>query len=374
MKKRTRISLIASILLIAVNFLQVQIMWQENGIPIRQGINIEWSRAAAIMNDNSVVYTWSDTKNGDRGLFAQKVNSSGNLLWEEGGVTVNDASNRQEDGVVIETTDGGVILAWVDFRHNDDGDIYAQKLNSDGVIQWDTEGIPLSLASNIQISLNIVSDGAGGAFVIWQDNRGSTGGTDIYGTHVLTDGTIAAGWEADGNPVAAENAAQNKHTFWNDHEGNAVLAWMDNRNPDDDCIYIQKIEGDGTLSWGTGGVLFAHVGGDKNSVKICPDGNETGFILSWRDKNEDTDGDIRAQRIDLNGNRLWGDDGKVIYAGDGIQINPRVTTVTGGGAFVVWEDGRDSVDDTDIYGQKLDRSIINFKRRKIKYFERWYIS
>jgi len=354
MKKRTRISLITSILLVAASLIQAQIMWQENGIPIRQGVNIEWSRAAAIMNDNSIIYTWSDTKNGDRGLFAQKVNSSGDLLWEEGGIAVNDASNRQEDGVVIETTDGGVILAWVDFRNNDDGDIYAQKLNTDGELQWNIDGVPLSLASNIQISLNIVSDGAGGAFVIWQDNRGSTGGTDIYGTHVLTDGTIATGWEADGNPVVAENAAQFKHTFWNDHEGNAVLAWMDNRDPDDYCIYIQKIEPDGTLSWGTGGVLFTHVGGDKNSVKICPDGNETGFILSWRDKNDDADGDIRAQRIDLNGNRLWGDDGKVIYSGDGLQLNPRVATVSGGGAFVVWEDGRDSVDDTDIYGQKLD--------------------
>ena len=76
--------------------------------------------------------------------------------------------------------------------------------------------------------------------------------------------------------------------------------------------------------------------------------------MSWRYKTDDSDGDIRAQRIDDDGSKQWGNNGVIVYAGDGIQINPRIATVSGGGAFVVWEDGRDSVDDTDIYGQKLD--------------------
>jgi len=221
------------------------------------------------------------------------------------------------------------------------------------VTQWNDGGIPVSLADGIQISLNIVKDGVDGAYLIWQDNRGS-GGTDIYGTHILSNGTIADGWDADGNAIAAENGAQNKHTFWDDPNGGAVLAWMDNRDPDDICIYIQQIESDGELNWGDGGLLLTHVDGESNSVKICPDGTDSGFIFSWRYKTDDSDGDVKAQRIDLNGNKLWDSNGVVVYSGSGIQKNPRVATVAGGGAFVVWEDGRNSVDYKDIYGQKLD--------------------
>ena len=55
--------------------------WQENGIPIRQGENIEWFRSAAPLEDGSVVYVWSDTKLGDRDLWAQRVDANGNNVW-----------------------------------------------------------------------------------------------------------------------------------------------------------------------------------------------------------------------------------------------------------------------------------------------------
>ncbi len=192
------ISVIALVVFCSGLFAQIQ--WQEQGISVRQGVNIEWSRAAAPVDDGYIIYVWSDTRRGDRDLWAQKIGEDGNLIWGENsnhpgyptmkeGTLVNGEINRQEDPVVIDIGDGEVIIAWVDFRHEDSGDIYAQKLNTDGEVQWEEEGVPLCLAGDVQISLNIVNDAEGGAYIIWLDSR-NPGGVDIYGTHILPSGEI----------------------------------------------------------------------------------------------------------------------------------------------------------------------------------------
>ena len=159
------------LLLLTAVALSAQILQWSEEVPIRQGENIEWYRSSAPVDGNCVVYTWSDTRNGDRDVWAQKMDSNGNEMWNVGGVLVNGEINRQEDPVVIHTGSGEVIIAWIDFRNEDAGDVYVQKLDTNGNLQWDAAGVPLCLADDIQITLNIVHDENGGAFIIWLDNR-----------------------------------------------------------------------------------------------------------------------------------------------------------------------------------------------------------
>ncbi|MCD4796610.1 MAG: T9SS type A sorting domain-containing protein [Candidatus Cloacimonetes bacterium] len=331
--------------------LNAQIQWTEE-VPVRQGVNIEWSRAAVPVDGGNVVYVWSDTRFGDRDLWAQKMDANGNRLWGEEALLVNGEINRQEDPVVIDVGGGNVIIAWVDFRNEDDGDIYVQKLNSNGDLLWNSAGVPLCLAEEIQISLNIVSDNSGGAYVIWIDNRNGVA-SDIYGTHILSSGNIASGWNADGNPITDEEGNQNQHTFWEDGTGGAIMVWHHKLASDED-IYAQRISSDGNLLWGGSGVLVCGAANEQETPKMAPDGSGN-FIISWRDKRSDEDGDIYAQRIDINGNLLWGSDVSV-YSGSGVQENPRITESSDNGAIIIWQDGRNesSTDFTDIYSQKID--------------------
>ena len=344
--------IIIALMLMYATTLSGQVQWQENGIPVRQGVNIEWSRAATSLDDGSIVLVWSDTRRGDRDVWAQKIDIDGELLWGEEGVLVNGEINRQEDPVVINTGDDGVVIAWVDFRNEDAGDVYSQKLDSDGNLLWDEIGVPLCLAEDVQISLNIANDANNGAYIIWLDSR-NPGGVDIYGNHILPDGNLALGWNLNGNSIAAENGGQDGHTFWEDGAGGAILAWHDSRNTNNENLYMQRISSDGTLLWGAGGMLLCDAVGIQESVKITPDGTGS-FILTWRDKRYENDGDIFAQRVDINGSLLWIEDVEVSVVTNSIQRNPRITNSSDDGAIIVWEDGRNDPYIVDLYAQKVD--------------------
>ena len=51
-------------------------VWQNNGIPIRQGVHIEWQRTVCPGESGSMIFVLSETRYGRRNVFAQKVDSS----------------------------------------------------------------------------------------------------------------------------------------------------------------------------------------------------------------------------------------------------------------------------------------------------------
>ena len=338
------------LVLMSAFVLNAQIEWSEE-VVIRQGENIEWYRSSAVTDNGNVVYVWSDTRYGDRDVFAQKMDSNGNKLWGESGIQVNGEINRQEDPVIIQSGDGFVV-AWVDFRNEDAGDVYAQKIDLDGNLLWDSAGIPLSLTEDIQISLNIVSDENGGAYVIWIDQH-LVSGPDIFGTHIDENGNICTGWEENGNEIVVMGGDQNSHTFWEDGTGGAVVVWHDSRDADNEDLYMQRMDVNGNLLWEENGTRLTDAEGIQEKGKISPDENG-GFIVTWRDRCNDENGDIYAQKINLNGETEWATE-TVVYAGAGIQENPRIKTADNGGVFVVWQDGRNETGDDfkDIYVQKI---------------------
>ena len=116
------------ILLITSMFITVlfcQFGWEDNGLPIRQGDHIEWQRTGDISNDGTMIIAWSDTRNSIRDIFVQKIDSSGNYLWDENGTVVVDFEGRQEDPLLVSDDNGGAYIIWRDYRdENYYGDIY----------------------------------------------------------------------------------------------------------------------------------------------------------------------------------------------------------------------------------------------------------
>ncbi len=333
--------------------------WDEQGIRIRQGYHIEWQRSGEKDADGNVVYTWSDTRFGDRDVFAQKVDASGNMLWDEDGAVIISHAGRQEDPSLIPTGFGDYIFIWNDFRDDvEKGDLYAQKVDGNGNVLWDPLGVLLSTGDfDSPAVFRIVADGTGGAIILWNDLRNGDEG-DIYAIRVLSDGTVPTGWDPNGTPVMVAGGGQRQLTVDTDGAGGAIIGWMDNQATQTTLrdIYIQRVTINGELAWGPEGVAVCRADNDQESPKLCPDG-AGGAYITWKDKRSDFNGDIYFHHVDNEGNLTFPEEhGKPLIVYDGSQIDQRIVADGSGNAIIIWLDTRNDPMglSKDIYAQKVN--------------------
>lgn len=143
-----------------------------------------------IFNRNIFV-TWVNDFENDRNIYAQLFDLKGNKLWKESGMPVIEFEGDQFGQKVVSDKRGNFIIAWIDRRFTKQfGNIYAQKLNSSGEIQWTESGIDLGTYSNSEKSyLNLVPDEQGGAIAIFKDKREKK--SEIFGQKIYSTGTYA---------------------------------------------------------------------------------------------------------------------------------------------------------------------------------------
>ena len=69
------------LVLLNVSLVFNQFLWEDGGIPVRQGDHIEWQRTGDNGNSNEMIFAWSDTRFGGRDIYAKKIDSEGNPLF-----------------------------------------------------------------------------------------------------------------------------------------------------------------------------------------------------------------------------------------------------------------------------------------------------
>jgi hypothetical protein len=224
-----------------------QLLWLVGGVPICVAVEGQYEPEVTTDGAGGAVIVWNDYRRGDfrNDLYAQRVNASGAVQWTVNGVAVCTAAENQEGPVLVPDGGGGAIIAWGDWRNfmTSGEDIYAQRLDGSGVRQWQMEGVPVCTATNYQWYQQIVSDDAGGAIVVWSDWRtGVVGNYDIYAQRI--DQTGALCWDPNGISVSTADGEQGDATVLADGAGGMFVAWEDDRWLDYD-IYALRIAGDG---------------------------------------------------------------------------------------------------------------------------------
>jgi hypothetical protein len=189
----------------------------------------------------------------DYDIYAQRIDSGGTVSWAPGGVAVCSAPSNQMMPEIIPDGSGGAIIAWNDYRFGADCDIYGQRISYYGLVAWAADGVEICGAQGIQTEPVIDSDGAGGAVIAWWDTR--FGAYDIYAQKV--DGSGTSAWPAGGVKVSDAYGQQDFAWVLSDGSGGAFIAWNDERGGDDD-IYAQRIERNGY--WGYPSPVIAGAG------------------------------------------------------------------------------------------------------------------
>lgn len=156
------------------------------------------------------IINWLDTRNHflKWDLYAQRLNASGELLWNPNGVLIfsNGGSDNEKDPPdvattwnhnMIRTSDGAIATCY----KNLGGDVCVAKVTLEGEVPWGEGGFNISNnPSSNQVNPLIVPDGADGACILWEDYRvGNV--TDIYGNRITNENPPEKLWGEQGQGI-----------------------------------------------------------------------------------------------------------------------------------------------------------------------------
>ncbi len=258
--------------------------WAANGNVLSAALGTQTDPAAVSDGAGGAFVVWADNRSGDWDIFAHRVNAWGVLQWPvpQNGTPVRTGLNDHTDPQIISDGLGGAIIVWVNEGNNGNTDIYAQRLDASGNFQWGISGVALTSAQQDQHSPAVVSDGAGGAIVVWQDLRdGSNMTADIYARRINSGG--AAQWTSDGVAISTALNRQELPTLVEDGSGGAIIAWSDNRTDGITTdVYAQRVNSAGAAQWTANGVALVTASGSQNAVTMTTDG-AGGAIAAWTD-------------------------------------------------------------------------------------------
>jgi hypothetical protein len=326
------------------------VLWTENGITVCGEVNDQGDPQICPSGVGSSIIVWKDGRNGNYDLYAQKLDSAGSTQWTAGGVIVCDQTDNQQYHSVIPDGFGGAIVAWFDERGSG-CEIYAQRLDSDGDCQWANDGILVKGSVGGCGYLDLTTDNAGGAIVVW-DNYG--GG--IYAQRVDWGGVVR--WTPDGVTVCPTDYFVPQLDITSDGAGGAIVVWEDDRNAPypilNQDVFAQRIDSDGTVRWGTGGAAICAASGDQVFPRAASDGAGGAFIV-WSDgRSGDSWAELYAQRVDSDGSAHWATDGIGVCTGREADLGTSHEVISDGdgGVIVAWSDPRGL--DLDMYSQRID--------------------
>ncbi|MGH7742946.1 MAG: hypothetical protein ACRENS_13100, partial [Candidatus Eiseniibacteriota bacterium] len=299
---------------------------------------------------------WVDDRLVAPDIYLTRFTASGSVAagWPDGGLPVCSASLSQYNLDACADGAGGVILAWQDFRSGHSSEVYVERVSVDHAPAsgWPDGGVPAANGAPDQYSPRLVSDGAGGAFVIWQSRESSGLGARIQ--HLSTTGSVASGWPAagavllsGGTNVAGINASR-------DGSGHLDLVWR--CAPDSSGLRLMSAKLDPssvpTEGWAASATTLSSGAIENSEPRLarCADGS---LLIGWAAL-EGTSALLKIQRLDANGALAsgWPADGATLATTAAIAP-PALLPISSGGAFVAWEDHR-TAGSPDIFASRID--------------------
>lgn len=329
-------------------------LWTLNGVNICTNDSDQGTISIKEDGFGGAILCWNDHRSGNRDIYAQRVDSSGNVLWQTNGVPVCVKPFDQTDSKIVSDGSGGAIVVWQDSSLLSKWDIYAQRVSGNGVVMWPAVGQTITIDGASQRSPRIREDGNGGAIIVWQDKL--LGDFDIRAKRIDSlGGTVWGG--TYGIPVCAAPRGQFYPRLETDGMGGAIIAWQDKRNMPNGIdsiydIYAQRVNASGSVQWTMDGIPVNTSTGTQDILDMAPDG-VNGVFLVWKDFRNGNDFDIYAQRVNPAGNILWTPNGAPVDTSPYDQASPSITGDGNGGAIIAFRDSG-GISGDDISSVKID--------------------
>lgn len=358
---------------------------------------------SALKDFNGGAYVFWEDKKGSPGsdIYFIHFNKNGDVSFRADGKAVSTRSGVKENPIAYVEPSGNSIVLWKGSEKKKNPELYIQKLSKNGLRLWQNEGIQLtdsriekvdyslradkrgfahisyitknslssnkffvryqtlspagkylsdSLKGNLYSSNNtiseteIVPDGKCGSFVFWLENQNQK--TLLCGQYV--DSTGSRKWGT--KPLMISKTNSNVISYSVGKLGNSIYVAITYQG-NNKIVYQNLISDKGKLLWGNEGKLLTYQKGSQTNPQFAF--VDSSVVVSWTNEFEKAK-DVYIQKFDIQGNHLWGNNGKRIMDIKGNQFGQRIVYDQKNGVVLAWFDKRENSADANLYIQKVD--------------------
>lgn len=267
--------------------------------------------------------------------------------WQPQGMVVCDANEDQTSTRTISDGNGGAFILWNDYRFPH---LYAQRLNSYGVPQWGQNGITLCAFDQSPV---LETFAFGNGFILtWQ-------GTQTDSTRMFMQAYDANGgeiWQTNGVPIVTGKWAYGNPRLCTDGEF-FYVSWSDWRLSKLDDIFLQKYNISAGAEWQANGICVRSAPHSQNIARPIRDGSGGAYVV-WVDDSAygggpSSQSNLFVQRVSSAGVLQWQAEGKAICTAPNKQSDYDVIN-SGKYGYIVWEDYRSGK--SQVYAQKWNEN------------------
>ncbi len=290
-------------------------LWTDpNGLLVSEHAQMSWLTEydLTVDNDGNAVIVFQDIRNaGANNVVAYKISPQGTFLWGPDGIALSSDTDTEISNmspVVFNSADNSTYAAWQ--RMGTTTSTTIQRLNSAGQKLWGENGLTVSsINSRITWPQIIQSDGDNILLKYYSDTGPVYAPTrHLYVAKYTPEGQQL--WNTVMTDAGGMTAWQQLIPFESDGSGGAVLAWYEDRDSNmDNDIYAQRVTSAGSITMPEDGALVSVDPANQQyypEVAVDTSNQEIFVFFRVTDANQSSWG-LARQKLNFNGNRLWGE-------------------------------------------------------------------
>jgi len=288
-------------------------LWPQDGILVSNEQQDTWITDYDLSADPSgyAVITFSDIRTGQSNPVGYRISPDGDMMWGQTGKMLANDTNFDPSPKVCVTTIGNSIFAWQSLPDSGDSQVKLQKISPDGQLLWNA-GIILSEPGIDFTAPYLLPAENDFVYLIWHKETGPyyAPNRGLYVQKLDVNGSFL--WTSDVEVHAPVPSGPVVYLqMCRDDSGGIVFSWYRAIDSTHFHCYVQHMDADGTITMPADGVLASTSTNRLHmypAPAFLPQTQQIVLYFSEQDLNQNMRG-MYAQKFDLQGNRLWGEEG-----------------------------------------------------------------
>jgi hypothetical protein len=213
---------------------------------------------------------------------------------------------------------------------------------------WPDSGVEIKAGSRYEYMMDVVADSLGNSYYLVEDTDPDFTDYDLYIYKVNSSGEHL--W-IGGKELGVHADGVSDEEMISDGDDGLIISWESGDDPNSTAL-IQRIDKNGNFIWGGGqsDPLVVGTGLIHPEITAVSDGSGGAFI-SWTD---DATFTAYAQHIDASGNKLWGASGVSVTSTLKVGLTQITADQSGGIILVLSRPEAEQPTGVDLFAQRLD--------------------